>query len=248
MRFSFFIIVIAALVLGSCNNTGAEQGEKKASSLEFKEARRMLAEGKKLVYASDSLHVEGSDVLAQEKAAEAITRLQELIDQAPDYRNASIALLGQAAYIKRDYQNAKIWLDEAIGMDNRDVKSLMWLGLSYLATSQPDTAQGYFARSINFYDEASHRERMVREIYKVGTTAFEYGVSKEQDGYPTEGFDYKVYGCYVAGMAWELDKNDSMPELKNQLLAYARALLPQARERKDTARVKFFDNIINQLQ
>ncbi|MEZ4687899.1 MAG: hypothetical protein R3B47_18100 [Bacteroidia bacterium] len=248
MRFPFFIFVIAILIAGSCDQAASHQEKEPTSSLDFQEARRMLAEGKKLVLASDSLHQGGEEVLAEQKAAEAVAKLQDLISKAPDYRNAAVALLGQAAFINRDYQNAKMWLEEAVGMDGRDVKSLMWLGLSHLATSQPDTAQGYFARSINFYDEVSHRERMVREIYKVGITAFEYGVSHEQDGYPQKGFDYKVYGTYVVSMAWELDKNDSMPELKGQILTYAKALLPQAKERNDTARIQFFENIITQLQ
>lgn len=248
MRFSIFIIVVTALLLGSCGDKAPKQTEKQATKLDFSEARRMLAQGKNLVLEADSLHLMDEGVIAEQKAEEAIVKLEQLINQSPDYRNASVALMGQAAYIKRDYQQAKALLEEAIGLDSRDVKSLMWLGLSYLATSQPDSAQSLFARSINYYDEASHRERMVREIYKVGTTAFEFGVSHQQDGYPQKGFDYKVYGTYVASMAWELDKDDSMPEIKGQVLAYANALMPEAKERNDEARIQFFNNVIKQLQ
>jgi tetratricopeptide (TPR) repeat protein len=248
MRIVYIVSFLFLLLAISCNEQPESESQNQAPALSFQEARRMLADGKKLVQAADSLHQANEQLLAQEQAAAAMYTLQRLVDQAPDYRSAAIALWGKAAFIKRDYHEAKILLAEAVENDGRDINSLMWLGLSHLATSRSDTAQVLFAQSIRFYDAAEHRSRMVNEIYKVGTTAFEYGVSHAEDGYPKKGFDYKVYGTYVTTMAWELDKDDSMPEAKDQALAYARALLPEAQKRNDEPRVQFLQNVIDQLQ
>jgi tetratricopeptide (TPR) repeat protein len=251
-RFIFFkiSIITSCLILMMACGTGSTQKDpvKKDTELDFSEARTMLAEGKKLTEKADSLHQENARLLTEQTAELAYSKLYNLVEKAPSYRNAASAMLGQSAYLKRKFPEAERWLKEAMQLNNRDVKTLMWLGLTYLATSQPDTAREYFAKSITFFDEADHRERVVREIFDVGQTAFEYGVSYEQDGYPQKGFDYKAYGTYVVSMAYELDKEDSMPELKQQVVSYATVLLPRANEQNDEKRIAFFQNIINQLK
>ncbi|MFK7973004.1 MAG: tetratricopeptide repeat protein [Bacteroidia bacterium] len=248
---TYTIFFIACCFVLACGNNTTPKKEKAASStsgLSFEEARAELAEGRKLVEEADSLHQADAKILSEQVANQGYDRLIRLSKVAPNYRNAAAGLIGQAAYYGRNYPAAKEWLKEAMELDNRDVKSLMWLGLAHLATSQPDSAQSYFAKSINYYDHPAHRARLVSEIYAVGQTAYEYGVSYDQDGYPQKGFDYKVYGTYVTSMAYELDKEDSKPESKSQVLTYAQTLLPQAIERKDTPRVQFFNNIINNIK
>lgn len=249
MKYIQLIALLLVLTMAACGGGAGDKPDEKEieDTINFSEASRLLAVGKKQVERADSLHVAGASVLAEQAAEEGFSTLVNLSKQAPSYRNASVAMMGHAAFLNRKYPEAITLLKEALELNDRDVNSLMWLGMAFLSSSQPDSARNYISKSINAYDQTDHRARVVKEIYTVGRTSYEYGVSYGQDGYPQRGFDYRVYGTYVSTMAWELDKDDSMPEIKSQILAYANVLLPEAKERDDLRRIDFLKNIITQL-
>lgn len=233
-------------LLGIGCKKGAET-QASAGTMDFQEARRMLADGRKATEKAIQLHKEGRTEETEQTAREAYATLNKLSAESPDYVNAASTYLGQAAYLFQKYPEAKRAFSRALAVDLKDNDALKWMGFTHLAASSPNSAQDYFAKAITYFDSPDNRADIVAEMYRIGNKAYEYGVSYGQTGYPKKGYEYRAYGTYVLALGYELDKYDSHPTIKQQIRAFASALLPDAQAKQDQTRINLCENIFREI-